>query len=181
MKKATDGKKTEETLDEHENGQCADCCESDVCDAQPAKESDKDAAYAELLDRYQRTLAEFDNFRKRTLKEKSAAYDDGIRDAVEKFLPALDNFERALASNEGAEDKFYQGVTMIARQIETILEDLDVERVGGAGEAFDHNLHFAVAHVEDAQYGANEIIEEMQKGYTHRGKVIRPSMVKVAN
>ncbi|MCL2400517.1 MAG: nucleotide exchange factor GrpE [Defluviitaleaceae bacterium] len=140
-----------------------------------------DNAYTELLDRYQRTLAEFDNFRKRTLKEKAGAYDNGVNDAIEKLLPTLDNFERALASSENKDDKFYKGIEMIARQLESYLTDLGVETIKVNGENFDHNLHFAVAHVEDPQYGTGEIIEQLQKGYTYKGKVMRPSMVKVAN
>ena len=151
--------------------------EVEIVEAEPAQ----DKAYADLLDRYQRSLAEFDNFRKRTLKEKAGAYDNGIQDAVEKLLPVLDNFERALAAVEDKEDTFYQGVVMIARQMESYLTDLGVEIIAGCGESFDHNIHFAVAHVEDSQYGSGEIIEELQKGYSYKGKLIRPSMVRVAN
>jgi len=136
-------------------------------------------AYNELLDRYQRSLAEFDNFRKRTLKEKAASYDMGVQDAVEKLLPTLDNFERALVAVEDKEDNFYKGIEMIARQLDGYLNSLGVEAIGG--EVFDHNLHYAVAHVEDPEYGQGAIIEELQKGYTYKGKVIRPSMVRVAN
>ena len=146
-----------------------------------AVEEATDKAYADLFDRYQRSLAEFDNFRKRTLKEKAGAYDNGVQDAVEKLLPVLDNFERALAAVEDKEDTFYQGVVMIARQIDGYLSDLGVEIIATDSEKFDHNLHYAVAHIEDSQYGSGEIIEELQKGYSYKGKVIRPSMVRVAN
>lgn len=137
--------------------------------------------YDELFDRYQRTLAEFDNFRKRTLKEKAGAYDNGVCDTVEKLLPTLDNFGRALAASEDKDNTFYQGVEMIARQLEEYLAGLGVEAIDGSDTEFDPSLHYAVAHVEDDQYGQNEIIEELQKGYTYKGKVIRPSMVRVAN
>ena len=142
---------------------------------------DSDKAYKELFDRYQRSLAEFDNFRKRTLKEKAGAYDNGVQDAVEKLLPTLDNFDRALAASEDTDDTFYQGIVMIARQLEAYLADLGVEVIAGCGADFDHNLHYAVAHIEDDQYGQGEVIEELQKGYTYKGRVIRPSMVRVAN
>jgi len=138
-------------------------------------------AYDELLDRYQRSLAEFDNFRKRNIKEKASAYDNGVQDAVEKLLPVLDNFERALSATEESDDTFYQGVVMIAKLLENYLAELGVEIIPSNGESFDHNLHYAVAHIEDSQYGAGEIIEELQKGYSYKGKVIRPSMVRVAN
>lgn len=135
--------------------------------------------YDELLDRYQRSLAEFDNFRKRTVKEKSEAYDYGVQSAVEKLLPTLDNFERALAASDNKEDTFYKGVALIARQLENYLTELGVEEI--KSETFDHNLHYAVAHVEDDQYGQGEIIEQLQKGYIYKEKLIRPSMVRVAN
>jgi len=138
-------------------------------------------AYDGLMDRYQRTLAEYDNFRKRTLREKANSYDSGVRDAIEKLLPVLDNFERALVAHDDKSDTFYQGVEMIARQLETFIADMGIEPIAGQGESFDPNLHFAVAHVEDEKYGTGEVIEELQKGYIYKGKVIRPSMVRVAN
>ena len=138
--------------------------------------------YNELYDRYQRSLAEFDNFRKRTNKEKATMYDEGIRDAVEKLLPIIDNFYRALNSVENKEDKFYQGIEMIARQIDAYTEDLGVEEIeANKGDEFNHNMHFAVAHIKDDEYGESVIIEELQKGYKHKDKVLRPSMVRVAN
>ncbi|MCL1999120.1 MAG: nucleotide exchange factor GrpE [Turicibacter sp.] len=151
-----------------------------VEDAEDAEIEEKDE-YAELLDKYQRSLAEFDNFRKRTLREKSAAYDSGLIGAVEKLLPVIDNFNRALASPTNAEDSFYQGISMIAKQLDNYLAELGVEIIDTQTTEFDPNLHFAVAHVEDESLGNNEIVEELQKGYVYKGKTIRPSMVKVAN
>ena len=145
----------------------------------PAETDEK--KYNDLLDRYQRTLAEFDNFRKRTLKEKAVIYDEGLRDTVEKLLPVIDNFERALHTGEDRESKLYQGVEMIARQLESVLTELGIERIPAAGESFNPNQHFAVAHTEDAEYGAGVILDELQKGYRHKDKIIRPSMVRVAN
>jgi len=153
--------------------------EVEIIDQIEQAEENSQKAYEELFDRYQRSLAEFDNFRKRSQKEKAASYDMGVRTAVEKLLPTLDNFERALTAVEDTEDNFYKGIEMIARQLESYLNDLGVETIGG--ETFDHNLHYAVAHVEDPEYGQGAIIEELQKGYTYKGKVIRPSMVRVAN
>ena len=142
-------------------------------------EEKEEKAYDELLDRYQRSLAEFDNFRKRTIKEKSEAYDYGVQSTVEKLLPTLDNFERALTASDDKEGTFYQGIVLIARQLENYLAELGVEVI--KTETFDHNLHYAVAHVEDDQYGQGEIIEQLQKGYIYKDKLIRPSMVRVAN
>ena len=131
---------------------------------------------AEAQDRFQRTLAEFDNFRKRTMKEKASMYDDGVRDTIEKLLPLFDNLERAISSVEGKvddEDPLLKGVKMTA--------SMGVEEIKALGEKFDPNLHAAVAHVDDENYGENEVIIDMLKGYKYKDKVIRHSMVKVAN
>ena len=148
----------------------------------PEPEENYEALYNQTLDRYQRNLAEFDNFRKRTTKEMAARYDDGLRAAAEKLLPIVDNFERAMGANENKEDNFYQGIALIARQFDNVLADMGVEPINEEiGAPFDHNLHHAVAHVEDDAYDQNVIIEVLQKGYMHRDRVLRPSMVKVAN
>ena len=139
------------------------------------------AQSADYLDKMQRTVAEFDNFRKRTAKEKATMYDDGARDAVLAILPAIDNFERALKAAPNADDAFVKGVDMIYKQMLGLLDGLGVEAIDAVGKTFDPNLHSGVAHVEDEQFGENEIVEELMKGYTHKGKVIRYSMVKVAN
>ena len=139
---------------------------------------------AENLDKYQRTLAEFDNFRKRTVKEKAVMYDDGVRNTIEKLLSVIDNLERAVAVQEGkadAEDAFFKGVKMTLVQFREILHSIGVEEIQALGEKFDPNLHAAVAHEDDENYGENEIILEMLKGYKYKDKVIRHSMVKVAN
>lgn len=135
----------------------------------------------EYLDKYQRTLAEFDNFRKRTSKEKASMYDDGIRDTVSKLLPVVDNFERAIMSCQNIDDSFYKGIEMILKQIKEIFTSMGVEEIPAVGEKFDPNLHAAVAHEDNEEYGENEIMIEMLKGYKHKDKVIRHSMVKVAN
>jgi len=142
----------------------------------------QDSKYNEMVDRYQRALAEFDNYRKRTTKEMSARYDDGIRAACENLLPMVDNFKRALDACEDKENNFYQGVAMIARQFDGILSTLGVEEITlEPGDKFDPNFHNAVAHVEDENFGQNEIADVLQKGYVHKGKVLRHSMVRVAN
>lgn len=144
----------------------------------PETEEDKAAEYYDML---QRTIADFDNFRKRTIKEKASMYDDGVRDTVEKILPILDNFERALSSVQNKDDVFYKGVEMILRQFEGALDYIGVEKIEAAGAKFNPNLHNAVAHIEDENFSESEITEEMQKGYIYKDKVIRHSMVKVAN
>lgn len=143
----------------------------------------KDKQCAEYLDRLQRTMAEFDNFRKRTAKEKASMYEDGVRDTILKIVPVVDNLQRALGASEqkGEGEGLVQGVTMILRQFEDILTGLGVEEIPAVGETFDPNLHYAVSHIEDENYGENEVTEELQKGYLYKEKVIRHSMVKVAN
>ena len=139
---------------------------------------------ADNLDKYQRTLAEFDNFRKRTVKEKASMYDDGVRSTVEKLLTVIDNLERAVAVQEGKVDEndaFFKGVKMTLTQFQEVLHGIGVEEIKALGEQFDPNLHAAVAHEDDENYGENEIVLEMLKGYKYKDKVIRHSMVKVAN
>lgn len=148
-----------------------------------AKKDPKDAQIEELQDRLKRQMAEFDNFRKRTEKEKSAMYEVGARDIIEKILPVLDNFERGLAAVPEDEkgSSFAEGIDKIYKQFVKTLEDAGVETIEAVGQQFDPNLHNAVMHVEDEKYGENEIAMELQKGYKYRGSVVRHSMVQVAN
>ncbi|MDR1558870.1 MAG: nucleotide exchange factor GrpE [Clostridiales bacterium] len=164
---------------EPENGEIAAEEEAPAGWESVANEKEKQAL--ELLDRLQRTMAEFDNFRKRTIKEKASIYDDGVKDTIEKLLPVVDNFERALAAAEDKENSLYKGIEMTFRQLSEILKRMGVEPVPGAGEPFDPNFHHAVAHTDDESLGENVVAEELQKGYKYKDKVLRPSMVKVAN
>lgn len=140
---------------------------------------------AENLDKYQRVFAEFDNFRKRTSREKASMYDDGVRDTVEKLLMVVDTLERAVATQEGKdemeEDAFFKGVKMTLKQFLDVLQGIGVTAIPALGEQFDPNLHAAIAHEDDENYGTNEIVQEMLKGYMYKDKVIRHSMVKVVN
>ena len=145
------------------------------------KEKDKkDQQIEELTDRLKRNMAEFDNFRKRTEKEKASMYIIGAKEIVEKILPVVDNFERGLAQAP-EEDAFAEGIRMIYKQLMTTLEELGVKQIEAVGKEFDPNLHNAVMHVEDEETGENIIVEELQKGYTYKEFVVRHSMVKVAN
>lgn len=155
----------------------------DTGEARAGKKDLKDAQIEDLQDRLKRQMAEFDNFRKRTEKEKSAMYEVGAREIIEKILPVLDNFERGLASvpEDLKGGSFAEGVEMIYKQFVKTLEDAGVEAIEAVGQQFDPNLHNAVMHVEDDQYGENEITQELQKGYKYRGNVVRHSMVQVAN
>ncbi len=151
--------------------------------AKGGRKDPRDVQIEELQDRLKRQMAEFDNFRKRTEKEKSAMYEVGARDIVEKILPVLDNFERGLAAvpEELKDSSFAEGVSMIYKQFVKTLEDAGVEAIEAVGQQFDPNLHNAVMHVDDEEHGENEIVLELQKGYKYRGIVVRYSMVQVAN
>ena len=145
------------------------------------KEKDKfEQQIEDLTDRLKRSMAEFDNFRKRTEKEKASMYVIGAKDIVEKILPVVDNFERGLAqAPEG--DAFADGMKMIYKQLMTTLDDLGVKPIEAVGKEFDPNFHNAVMHVDDESVGDNIVVEELQKGYTYKDFVVRHSMVKVAN
>ena len=147
------------------------------------KKDKKDEKIEELTDRLTRQIAEFDNFRKRTEKEKSQMYEIGAKDIIEKMLPVVDNFERGLdaVKEEDKEDPFIQGMEMVYKQLMTVLGELGVKPIEAVGKEFDPNLHNAVMHVEDENFGENIIAEEFQKGYMYRDSVVRHSMVKVAN
>lgn len=147
------------------------------------KKDPKDEKIEELSDKLLRQMAEFDNFRKRTEKEKSAMYEIGAKDIVEKLLPVVDNFERGFQSvaEEDQEDAFVTGMEMVYKQLMTMLESVGVKPIEAIGQEFNPDLHNAVMHVEDEEVGDNIIVEEFQKGYTYRDSVVRYSMVKVAN
>ena len=131
-------------------------------------------------DAYLRLAAEYDNFRRRTTKEKSEAYTNAKADAALKFLPVYDNLERAL--NQGTEDEaFLKGVEMTMTQLLDVLASLDIKPIEAVGQPFDPNLHNAVMHAEDEELGENIVAEEFQKGYKYKDTVLRHSMVKVAN
>ena len=147
------------------------------------KRDKKDEQIEELKDKLTRQMAEFDNFRKRTEKEKSAMYEIGAKDIIEKILPVVDNFERGLGAvtEEQKEDSFVAGMEMIYKQIMTTLDSVGVKAIEAVGNEFDPDFHNAVMHVEDEEVGENIVVEEFQKGYTYRDTVVRHSMVKVAN
>ncbi|MDR2939604.1 MAG: nucleotide exchange factor GrpE [Clostridiales bacterium] len=141
-----------------------------------------EAEKLELIDKMQRSLAEFDNYRKRSIKEKGQMFDEGVKDTINKILPVVDNLERAVSSFENKEDNTYKGFEMILRQLLSILsEGIGVKPIDAVGKQFNTEFHYAVSHVEDGAFGENEVIEELQKGYVYKEKVIRCSMVKVVN
>ncbi len=145
------------------------------------KKDKKDEKIEEMTDQLKRQMAEFDNFRKRTEKEKSGMYAMGAKDVVEKILPIVDNFERGLATASDMSDPFTDGMNKVYKQLTQALEDMGVTAIEAVGKEFDPGLHNAVMHVEDEDADDNVVVEEFQKGYLYKDSVVRHSMVKVAN
>ena len=147
------------------------------------KKDKKDEKIEELNDRLLRNMAEFENFRNRSEKEKAAKFDMGAKNVVEKVLPIVDNFERGLAAvpEEEQDNAFVKGMEAVYKQFTTVLEEIGVTPIEAVGKEFDPNLHNAVMHDEDETKEANIISEEFQKGYMYKDSVVRHSMVKVVN
>ena len=147
------------------------------------KKDKKDILIEELNDKYMRTFAEFDNFRKRTEKEKAAMFEVGAKSIIEKILPIVDSFERGLATltEEEKSQPFADGMDKVYKQMVKALEEAGVTPIEAVGKEFDPNLHNAVMHGEDDSMGENIVAEEYQKGYMYRESVVRYSMVKVVN
>lgn len=135
----------------------------------------------EANDKYMRLAAEYDNFRKRSQKEKDAVYGDAISDAIKGIIPIIDNLQYAQKYQNGDREKFAEGVELILSKVPETLEKMNIKMFGEAGEQFNPEIHNAVFHIEDDSFGENEIAEVLQCGYMHREKVIRYAMVKVAN
>ncbi len=152
-------------------------------DKKDAKIEELTGKITELNDKVLRNLAEFENFRKRTDKEKSQMFEVGAKSIVEKILPTIDNFERGLKSvpEDKKDDPFVQGMEKIYQQLLSSLEEVGVKPIEAVGKEFDPNFHNAVMHEENEEFGENTVSEELQKGYMYRDSVIRHSMVKVAN
>ena len=179
-----EAEETEETSEEAGSEEAKEDAEKKTGKKLFGKKKDKkDEKIEELTDKLTRQMAEFDNFRKRTEKEKSQMYEVGAKDIIEKFLPVVDNFERGLdaVKEEEKEDPFVQGMEKVYKHLVTTLEGIEVKPIEAVGQPFDPNFHNAVMHVEDENFGENIVAEEFQKGYTYRDSVVRHSMVKVAN
>ena len=191
-----DDEKTAETVEEAEEQESKEETEaSDTSSEESQKEPEKkgffgkkkkdkkDETIEELTDMVKRQMAEFDNYRKRTEKEKSSMYEIGAREVIEKILPIVDNFERGLAAvpEEEKETPFVDGMNKIYRQLLSVFEGMGVKTIESVGQEFNPDYHNAVMHVEDEEAGENVVVEEFQKGYTYKDTVIRHSMVKVAN
>lgn len=190
-KKTAEATKEEAAEDEAKEAEKEDSKESDTEEKKSGKKlfgkkdkkDKKDEKIEELTDRLTRQMAEFDNFRKRSEKEKSQMYEIGAKDIIEKILPVVDNFERGLGSvpEEEKNAPFVEGMEKIYKQLMTTLESVGVKPIEAVGQEFNPDFHNAVMHVEDDELGENIIAEEFQKGYMYRESVVRHSMVKVAN
>ncbi len=179
----TAGQPTEETI---ETGDMADEAAKEKKGLGKKKKTDKkteayEAKIAELDDRVKRQMAEFENFRKRTEKEKATMFEMGAKSVIEKILPVADNFERGLAAipEEDKESPFAEGLNKIYKQLMTELENLGVKPIEAVGQEFDPNFHNAVMQVESDEYEEGVIAQELLKGYTYRDTVVRYSMVAV--
>ena len=153
---------------------------SEEAPAEPDPEEKLKEAVREQEDKYLRLLAEYDNYRKRSLKEKENAWSTAKADAVKEFLPVFDNLERAL-KQETADEAYAKGVEMIMNQFKATLEKLGVTEIPAQGQTFDPNLHNAVMHIDDEELGENTVAEVFQTGFQIGDRVIRHAMVKVAN
>ena len=179
-----EAEETEETSEEAGSEEAKEDAEKKTGKKLFGKKKDKkDEKIEELTDKLTRQMAEFDNFRKRTEKEKSQMYEIGAKDIIEKILPVVDNFERGLGSvpEEEKNAPFVEGMEKIYKQLMTTLESVGVKPIEAVGQEFNPDFHNAVMHVEDDELGENIIAEEFQKGYMYRESVVRHSMVKVAN
>lgn len=147
------------------------------------KKDPKDTQIEELTDRVRRTMAEFDNFRKRSEKEKSAMFEIGAKDIIERILPVIDNFERGLSSmpEDVKGSSFAEGMEMIYKQLLKNLEEAGVKPIEAVGQPFDPNFHNAVMQVESEEYESGVVAQELMKGYTYRDSVVRHSMVAVVS
>ena len=146
----------------------------------PDEKAELEARLKEEQDKYLRLAAEYDNYRKRSLKERDALRDDIRSAAIADLLPVYDNLERALSA-ECSDEAFYKGIEMTMTQFKAIFESMGVSEIPAVGETFDPAMHNAVMHIEDEKYGPGEIVQEFQKGFRLGNKVIRFSMVQVAN
>lgn len=187
----------DEVKNRKQNGEHCECAEDEEVVQQVQDDSkdieleklkkqleEKSKQCDEYFDALQRTAAEYDNFRKRTAKEKEVLYSEALSDVIAAFLPVIDNVERALGAcsqNNEEEQSIREGINLIHRQINDILKKLGVEEIKSVGEGFDPNVHDAVMHIEDESYEDGIVVEEFQKGYIYKDKVIRHSVVKVAN
>lgn len=192
QKKDSASEKEEQKLSEEKNEEStAENKEAEKEEKQDSQKTEKNTAESEseklqkelaaAKEAHIRTLAEYDNYRKRSTKEKQAAYGDAKADCIKELLPMMDNFERAIAAEATDVEGFKKGVEMIFKNFTDVLSKLGVEAFGEKGEKFDPNIHNGVMHVEDEELPENSVAEVFSKGYKLGDRILRPAMVKVAN
>ena len=181
--KATEATECENTNNEKETASEEKCSKSEKKKIKKLEEEleKKEAEAAEANDKYTRLFAEYDNFRKRTAKEKEGIYADAYIDALAQILPVLDNLERAAAFENSDAEVLRKGLELTLKSFSETLEKMGVKEIEALGKTFDPNVHNAVMHVDDEAYGESEVVEVFAKGYARGDKVLRHSMVKVAN
>ena len=180
-KKAAEEEKETTAAAETEEEKAADEQAEPAAEEEKNNESALKEEIASLKDKLMRHVAEFDNYKKRTQKEKEELYKMAVCDTVEKLLPVKDNLERALTSLSDADEKVAEGVKMIDKQFKDVLKDIGVEEIESVGASFNPEKHNAVMHEENEDAEENTVVEEFMKGYSYKDKVIRHSVVKVAN
>lgn len=171
------------TVDEKREGANGEFIEENDIAEETVAENDVGTQQDDWQDRFLRTLAEFDNYKKRTQKEREMLWKEAGAEVILKILPLIDNLSRAVGSEVVSEDAnlLKEGIGAILKQLMDTLAGMDVSKIEAVGQKFDPNLHEAVMHIEDAAYGENEVVEELLAGYVYGDRVIRHSMVKVAN
>jgi len=177
-KKKQDPEQPVETLEENEVNEQETEIEEEK---EPSPLEKAETMLKEANDKFLRTLAEYDNYRKRSIKEKEAAFGDTKASVLSEFLPVIDNFERAISNKDASLEDYQKGIDMIFNQFTDILGKLGVESYGEAGDEFDPNLHNAVMHIDDENEKENTIVDVFSKGYRLGDRILRPAMVKVAN
>lgn len=178
---AEETKEEEQEADQEAADSESDNKEDKKSSKKKEKKDPKDTKIEELTDQVKRQMAEFENFRKRTEKEKSSMYEMGAKSVIEKILPVIDNFERGLATvSEGETSAFLDGMQLVYKQLLTELDNLGVKAIEAVGQPFDPNMHNAVMQVASEEYESGTVVQELQKGYIYRDSVVRYSMVSVA-
>ena len=182
MAKKTTTENKKEKINEEVIEETAEEIVDDAENKESSCEMIEKTQYDELYDKHLRLMAEYDNYKKRTQKEKEEIGSFATADAIEKLLPVVDNLERALdALSDSEKNTFTEGIELVYRQMMEIFEKMGVSEIDAVGKEFDPELHNAVMHIDDENFGTNTVAEQFMKGYKYKDKVIRYSMVKVAN
>ncbi|MBR0542709.1 MAG: nucleotide exchange factor GrpE [Clostridia bacterium] len=174
-------KETKQPENEAVENEAAEAEQTVEAEKEPTALEKAEQLLKEANDKFLRTLAEYDNFRKRSQKEKEAAFGDSKASVLAELLPVMDNFERAVSNKDASLEDYQKGIDMIFGQFNDIFAKLGVEAFGEKGDEFDPNIHNAVMHIEDENEKENTVVDVFSKGYRLGDRILRPAMVKVAN